>query len=146
MSLKIQSLLIINDEKDLVEMVSDVAEKYFETVHLAFDGNQAVDVLKDNEINLILCDISMVAMNGDIFLKKIRLMGNPTPIVFITSSSTKNVAIDALKLGAAYFLEKPFKTEHLVQFLNLTIELENHRKKIAELKPRHRQPVTKKAG
>lgn len=134
---KMKSLLIVDDEQALVEIISEIAEEYFDTIHVAYNGAQALELLKEHKFSIILSDISMPEMTGDVFLKKIRLLGFTTPIVFLTGNSSKDLAIEALKLGAADFLEKPFDTEHLIQTLHLAVEVEEHKRNIIELELTH---------
>lgn len=137
MSSKPKSLLIVDDEKDLAEVISTITAEHFEKIYLAYDGASAIEILKNNEISLILCDILMPAMTGNTFLKNIRVLGYETPLVFLTGNSNKVLAIEALKLGAADFLEKPFEPDHLVRTLQLALEVEEHRKNLLEIQTAH---------
>lgn len=134
---KQKNLLILDDEKDIAEVISELAEDEFDNIFMASDGGHALEILKNTKISVILSDISMPLMTGDVFLKKMRALGYTMPIVFLTGHGTKELAIAALKLGASDFLEKPFNKEHLLHSLNMAIDVEEHKRKLIEIEVKH---------
>lgn len=127
---KYPSLLIVDDEVDLAEIIKDIASELFEQVHVCYNGQDALNFLDKNTVSIILSDISMPTMTGDAFLQRLRARGVFTPVVFLTGNATKEVAITAVKLGATDFLEKPFDPAQLLKTLELSIQIEEHKKNV----------------
>lgn len=132
---KLKSLLIVDDEKDLAEVIKEIAEDHFEKIFICNDGQEALKFLAQHhkEISVILSDISMPGLSGDQMLQRLRGQGILAPLVFLTGNASKEVAIQALKLGASDFLEKPFSADHLVRTLQLAVEIEEHKKNLYDL-------------
>lgn len=108
MSLPHGCLLIVDDEEDIRDILADIVKPLTENIKMASNGQQAVDLVKSGGIDAILSDINMPVMDGLEMLYTIREQGFETPVVFITGYADKNTAIEALRLGATDFLEKPF--------------------------------------
>lgn len=101
------NLLIIDDEVLIVTnlkiTLSDQADKIF----VAYNGLEALEVIKQNEIHCIICDINMPKMNGVEFIKRIREDNNDTPLIFYTGHGNQELMLEAAKYGAFDFLDKP---------------------------------------
>lgn len=127
------SLLIIDDELDLAQVVQEILQDHFSPIHVCTYAEEAMNFLAQNKVSVILSDISMPGMNGDEMLQRLRMRGIHTPVVFLTGNATKDVAVAALKLGASDFLEKPFEANNLIKTLNMAIEIEAHRQQMVQL-------------
>lgn len=106
-------ILIVDDEKDIAELISDVLQdEGFETV-IKNDGYSAIEEVKNNHYDLILLDIMMPNLTGTETCSKIRDLVT-CPIVFVTA---KNQTIDKLvgfEIGGDDYITKPFVIEELV--------------------------------
>lgn len=106
-------ILIVDDEKDIAQLISDVLkDEGFETVILN-DGYSAIEEVKNNHYDLILLDIMMPNISGTETCNKIRDIVS-CPIIFVTA---KNQLVDKLvgfELGADDYITKPFVIEELV--------------------------------
>ena len=106
-------ILIVDDEKDIAELISDVLQdEGFETV-IKNDGYSAIEEVKNNHYDLILLDIMMPNLSGTETCSKIRDLVT-CPIVFVTA---KNQTIDKLvgfEIGGDDYITKPFVIEELV--------------------------------
>ncbi len=101
------TLLIVDDEPDIVDRLKLILEDYAETVITATNGIEALKAVKENEIHCIVCDINMPKMNGVEVIKSIRSDGIKTPFVFYTAHGNKDLMLEAVKYGAFDFLNKP---------------------------------------
>lgn len=101
------TLLIVDDEPDIVERLKLILEDYAENVLTATNGVEALQVVKDNEVHCIVCDINMPKMNGVEVIRNIRADGIQTPFVFYTAHGNKDLMLEAIKYGAFDFLNKP---------------------------------------
>ncbi|EKD27212.1 MAG: AraC family two component transcriptional regulator [uncultured bacterium] len=99
-------ILLVDDDAGFMDEFSEVLYEY-ETIK-AFNGDQALNILKKpNEIDLVILDFKMPGQNGNEVLKKIKNSDPKLPVIMLTGYSTKDVAIEALKNRADYYIEKP---------------------------------------
>lgn len=80
----------------------------FEEVVQVSDGVEAVEAVKRQDFDVILLDWNMPNMRGIDALKKIRWMGNTTPVIMVTSETEKDRIVEALESGANDYIVKPF--------------------------------------
>lgn len=117
-------ILIVDDEQDIAELISDVLkDEGFETV-IKNDGYAAIEEIKKNTFDLILLDIMMPNLSGTETCNKIRDIVS-CPIIFVTA---KNQTLDKLlgfEIGADDYITKPFVIEELVARVKAHIRREN---------------------
>ncbi|MGP1514889.1 MAG: sigma-54-dependent transcriptional regulator [Bacteroidales bacterium] len=101
------SVLIVDDERAIRRALKDILELENYTVFEASDGKQALDMLRDRNVDLIFCDIKMPKMDGMEFLDKYSQYSS-SPVVMISGHGTIETAVECLKKGAVDYLEKPF--------------------------------------
>ncbi len=106
-------VLVVDDEKDIVEVIQDRLEAYGFTVATAGTGLEALRKLSTEKFDGIFLDVKMPEMGGIEALEEIRKRDSKTPIIIITSSSTKESAIEAMAKGANEYVLKPFEWEEL---------------------------------
>ncbi len=106
-------VLVVDDEEDIVEVIQDRLEAYGFTVSTAGTGLQALKKLSMEKFDGIFLDIRMPEMSGIEALEEIRKNGLTIPVIILTSSSTKDVALEAMAKGANDYLLKPFEWEEL---------------------------------
>lgn len=89
------------------------------TVHEANDGSQALELLKTNKVSLILSDINMPNMDGIEFLSRLKADAEykAVPIVMVTTEGSQTRVMQALELGAAGYVRKPFTPEQIKEKL-----------------------------
>ena len=102
------TLLIVEDEPEILLALKTAAEAVGFVVYGAKNGRLALEVFEHNHLDLIVSDIKMPDMSGLEFLSQLRLGGGATACLFITAYGDKESALEALRLGAFDFLEKPF--------------------------------------
>lgn len=117
-------ILIVDDERDIAELISDVLkDEGFETV-IKNDGYSAIEEVKKDNFDLILLDVMMPNLSGTETCNKIRDIVS-CPIVFVTA---KNQTLDKLlgfEIGADDYITKPFVIEELVARVKAHIRREN---------------------
>lgn len=96
--------------RKMVERALRLADVEIAQVLEAGNGNEALAVLRDHAVDLILCDINMPEMDGMEFLKQRLADGNSkgVPVVMITSESGEADVMQALSFGASGYIRKPF--------------------------------------
>src|ERR1700741_1696376 len=114
MELKQSSILIVDDEPFLREIMGGWLARVAGQVFSAGNGVQALEVLADNKIDLILSDIRMPVMDGLTLLKKIKETRVQTPEVIFLSGFSDVPLREAYDMGAEAILEKPISREELL--------------------------------
>jgi two-component system chemotaxis response regulator CheY len=84
-------------------------------VHEAGNGAEALAILVDNRVELILCDINMPVMDGLEFVKQLATVPNAkgVPVVMITTEGSEAHVVQALSLGARGYIRKPFTPDQV---------------------------------
>ncbi len=107
--MKPQQILVVDDEKRIVDSISLCLQKEgFQTVG-AFNGKEAVKLFQQEKFDLVLLDISMPGMNGYEAMEHILQMDQDAVVVMITGNASVESAVRALKIGAWDYLKKPFE-------------------------------------
>lgn len=106
-------VLVVDDEQDIVEVIQDRLEAYGFTVITAGTGLEALKKLSMERFDGVFLDVKMPEMGGMEALEEIRKRDREIPIIIITSSSTREAAIEAIAKGANEYVLKPFEWEEL---------------------------------
>lgn len=101
------NILICDDQPDIVNALKIYLTPEGYTLYEAFTGKEAVDIVKDNDIHLILLDIMMPVMDGITATAKIREFSN-APIILLTAKSETEDKVLGLNVGADDYITKPF--------------------------------------
>jgi len=111
------TLLTVEDEPEIRKLTAMFAESLGFKVLEAEDGQQALEILKSVNPDVIISDMRMPRMDGLTLLKELRESGNQTPFLFLSAFSGKEYTVRALSLGAFDYLEKPFMPNELKALL-----------------------------
>jgi len=122
MSFQDLSLLIVDDEIDILEIYEDLFGENVGTLIKASDGEDALEKFKNHNISVVVSDISMPKMNGIELLEKIRGLDKAVPFIIVTGYGDKQNAVKALRLGAFDFIDKPFDFEKIKKTVNAALE------------------------
>ena len=101
------NILICDDEQDIVNALKIYLNDPDYTLFEAHNGKEAVDIVRDNEIHLVLLDIMMPIMNGIEAMSQIRGFSN-VPIILLTAKSEDADKVLGLNVGADDYITKPF--------------------------------------
>jgi DNA-binding response OmpR family regulator len=130
-------VLLVDDEKDFVEMLGLRLEEAGENVTPAHSGQQCLQILEKKEIDVVVLDILMPGMDGIATLKEIKRRFPLVEVIMLTGHGTTESAVKGLKLGAYDYLLKP------AHFGELTAKLESARKRKDEQAERIRKAEAK---
>lgn len=112
------SILLIEDEPDVVDFVKKgLGEESFE-VSVALNGKDGLEMVLNNPYDIVLLDIMIPEKNGIEVCKEIREHGIQTPILFLTALNTPDNIALGLNSGADDYLVKPFKFNELIARIN----------------------------
>jgi len=116
-------LLLIDDNEEILEFLEhELNEKY--TVIKALNGQEAIDLLNENAVQLVISDVMMPVIDGFELCRTIKTNFDHShiPVILLTAKNTLQSKIEGLELGADAYIEKPFSPEYLqVQIANLLI-------------------------
>jgi DNA-binding NtrC family response regulator len=106
-------ILIVDDEKDFVEMFSLRLTRQGEKVSIAYSGQDALDLLEKTPIDVVILDIRMPGMDGIETLKKIKASHPLVEVILLTGHGSTETAVEGMKEGAFDYLMKPADFEDI---------------------------------
>ena len=130
-------ILLVDDEKDLIEMLSLRLQETGEKVKSAYSGQECLETLDKNNIDVVILDIRMPGMDGIETLKEIKKRFPLVEVIMLTGHGSTETAVEGMKLGAFDYLLKP------ADFSDLSQKLEAARKRKDEQEDRIRMAEAK---
>lgn len=115
-------ILVVDDEKGMRDLLSKVLKKEGYQVFIANDGEEGLEIIKNNALDIVIADLDMPVMNGIEMIKQARDFDPNLTIIIITAYASIETAIDALKLGAYDYLVKPFNIEEVKLIIKKAFE------------------------
>ncbi|GMR15906.1 MAG: sigma-54 dependent transcriptional regulator [Gammaproteobacteria bacterium] len=112
------TILVVEDDQDLAEALQDTLTTAGYNVVLAAHGRMALNVLESTSFDLIVSDINMPQMSGDVLLKRVKTNYPDIPVVLMTAYGTIEQAVDAMREGAVDYMVKPFEAEVLINMVS----------------------------
>jgi two-component system nitrogen regulation response regulator NtrX len=119
------TVLIVDDEEGIVESLTGILEDDGYAVMSASSGEEALKRFDEHTPDLILLDVWMPGMDGIETLKHIREKNSNTSVIMVSGHSNIDTAVDAIKLGAYDFLEKPLSLEKVLILVKRALEKQN---------------------
>lgn len=116
--MKDSSILVVEDDQALAEALKDTLLSAGYNVIVAENGRKALIELESNNINLIVSDINMPQMSGDVLLKRVKALYSDIPVMLMTAYGTIEQAVDAMRDGAIDYMVKPFEAEVLINMVS----------------------------
>lgn len=107
------TLLIVDDEAKLREVLAMALEGMGYAVLTAGSGEEALQRMEQQEVHLILCDLRMPKMSGKALLEKVKATRPELPVIIMTAFVALKDAVELIKTGAFDYLAKPFDLEAL---------------------------------
>lgn len=129
--MKNDSVLIVDDEKNIRLTMIQALEPLKLEIETANDGEEALSKLKDRNFGLVLLDIVMPGKSGMDVLGNIRKTNPDVRVIIVTAHGTIEYAVEALKMGACDFMEKPFVPDKLRELVKRVLDREHIREKEA---------------
>ena len=121
------TVLLVEDSEELLDFVAkELKEAYF--VLKASNGETALNLLKEENVQLVISDIMMPGMDGFTLCRKIKtnLETSHIPVILLTSKSAMSAKMEGLESGADAYIEKPFSVKHLKVHVANLIENRRH--------------------
>jgi DNA-binding NtrC family response regulator len=115
-------ILIVDDEEVLRDVLDAVLRREGFEVIPAASGEEALNVLEGEDVDLVILDVMLPGISGIDTLRAIRIANPHLPVIVITAFSSIDGAIDAMKQGAFHYIPKPFKNEEVIITVNKALE------------------------
>lgn len=135
-------ILIVDDDPHLRESVREILEFHNYVCREARDGREALDLLPHEKIDAMLLDLQMPRLNGLEVLRQSMSLKPDLPVIMISLHGTIASAVEATRLGAYDFIEKPLEAERLLLTLRNALHASRLREQrdhlLAEVKQRYR--------
>jgi len=106
-------VIVVDDDISILRILKQLLKDKGYEVYTASNGNEAIDLILDNDIDLVITDLMMPESDGLEVLRKTKEKNPRTQVIMITGFATLDSAIEALKLGAFDYIRKPFKIAEL---------------------------------
>ncbi len=110
-------LLIVDDEPQLLELLSDFFEPTGCDIRKASSGTEAIELIERERFDVILTDLKMPGPDGLEVLRTARKIQSDAEVVMMTGYATVDNAIEAMRAGAFHYLMKPFKGQEVVNLV-----------------------------
>ena len=123
------AILIVDDEPNYLVVLSELLKDEGFEVYTAADGNKALTVIKDFDLDLVITDMQMPGMNGLELLAETKSIDNDLPVMIITAYAEIDKAVAAMQAGAFSYLAKPFSNDELIISINKAV---SHRSLLKE--------------
>ena len=126
-------LLLVDDENDFVETLAERLRLRDFNVSVALNGNEAINLVKENEFDVIVLDVLMPGKDGIETLKEIKSIDQISQVIMLTGHATVKSAIQGMKNGAFDYLMKPTDTDDLIEMIKKANQLVvEHRDRIRQ--------------
>jgi DNA-binding NtrC family response regulator len=106
-------ILVVDDEKDICRALEFLLTAEGYTVTTALSGEEAVELLKKGDFDVVLTDLKMDKVDGIGVLEEAKRINSETPVVLMTAYASVESAVDAMKKGASDYIVKPFINEEI---------------------------------
>jgi two-component system NtrC family response regulator len=118
-----ETILIVDDEKNYTLILAAILEdEGFETL-TANSGSEALATLSESDVDLVLTDMKMPAMDGIDLLERIKQADADLPVIMMTAHGSVEKAVEAMQKGAYNYILKPFDNERLVLYVNKAVSM-----------------------
>lgn len=117
-------VLIVDDAGFMRSMLKDIVSKDgFEVIAEADNGIKAVELYKELKPDAVTMDITMPEMDGIRALREIISYDNDAKVIMCSAMGQQTMVVEAIKLGAVDFVEKPFQTDRVINALKKALKL-----------------------
>ncbi|WP_374445282.1 response regulator transcription factor [Epilithonimonas sp.] len=107
-------ILIAEDDELILKTIEHKLLREGHEVILTRNGKEAIETLKEKDVDVAITDIMMPFASGIEILSSLRAMGKQTPVIMLSSMGQEEVVLNAFDLGASDFIVKPFSPNELM--------------------------------
>jgi DNA-binding NtrC family response regulator len=140
--MKTATILIVDDEPIARDNLQHILKKDGYATLLAENGQEAIDILKEREVDLVLTDLRMRGQDGMAVLGESKKLWPSTEVVVITGYASVDTAVEAMRQGAYHYIAKPFKIDELRIVVEKALEKTSLHREIFHL----REQISARSG
>ena len=118
-----ETILVVDDEKNYLRVLSAVLEDEGYEVLTALGGQEALEIQKSSDLDLILTDMKMPGMDGIELLEHVKALDADLPVIMMTAHGTVDKAVESMQKGAYSYILKPFDNERLIIYVKKAIAM-----------------------
>jgi DNA-binding NtrC family response regulator len=108
-----EKILIIDDDSDIQLVLSDIIKSEGYEVITAYNGEKALEKIREHSPDLVLLDIKLPGMDGMKVLEEIKKTNKSLIVIMLTGYGEIKDAVQAMKMGAFNYITKPFENEEI---------------------------------
>ena len=116
------SILIVDDDVEILNSLSGILQDEGYNTITAKTGEDALKLIQENGVELVLLDVKLPDIDGVEVLRKIKETESDISVIMISGNATISIAVESTKLGASDFIEKPFSPIEKIDRMLLTIK------------------------
>jgi DNA-binding NtrC family response regulator len=110
-----RSVLVVDDEASVRGLLDSVLQRAGFQVHLAADAEEALELFRRVDLDVVLADVVMPGMDGVTLLAELLEIATDVPVVLMTGFGSIDAAVDAMRRGASDYITKPFKRQRVIE-------------------------------
>lgn len=122
-------ILVVDDEPNYLVVLSELLRDEGFEVFTASDGDDALKIVKEVDLDMVISDMQMPGMDGMALLGEIKKLDDDLPVLIITAYAEVDKAVKAMQAGAFSYLAKPFSNDELIVSINKAV---SHRSLVKE--------------
>lgn len=130
------SILIVDDDKNICEILSILIKREELKALVAHDGDTALKIIHSKMPDVMLLDIKMPGMDGIEVLKRVKDLDEDLPVVMVTAYANIQGAVDAIRLGAHDYLAKPFDDHEVIRVVRRALAERDLKLRLRDLSSR----------
>ncbi len=115
-------ILVVDDEKKMGILIEGTLKDAGYSVKTVTSGEEALKLLKKNTYDVVITDLKMEPVDGQVVLKKAKELNESTEVIMMTAYATAKSAVEAMKAGATDYIIKPFALEELKLLVDKIVE------------------------
>ena len=116
-----ETVLIVDDQKNYPLILGAILEEEGFETFTANSGRDALEILANTDIDLVLTDMKMPSMDGIELLERIKDKNQDLPVIMMTAHGTVDKAVEAMQKGAYSYILKPFDNDQLIVYVNKAV-------------------------
>jgi DNA-binding NtrC family response regulator len=132
-------ILVVDDDDTLLKFFKIHLNKFFSRVIVVRNAQEAINTLKEKEIDLVISDIKMPRMDGIQLMKKVKNHDPSIPVYLVSGALLSDTQQNAVETKADGFLTKPFSIDELHEFIDRGMQVRGYYKELLEIVQDHRK-------
>lgn len=128
-------ILIVDDDVDICNLLSKFLTRHGYEVHSSHTGSQAIEFLKKQKVDLVLCDFRLGDMDGTVVLSKVKELVPEAQVIIITGYSDIKIAVNVIKAGAFDYVTKPLLPDEILHTIKKALDTPVEHPAIAQSVP-----------